>query len=232
MSRIFNYFTRLANKEIVLEKIDKAVRFRFIQDISVDIYKDTYIITLYTPRMGFNIGIQGNVLNTIRDILVNTLHSENIQLNILSVDSLRSNVNKVSAKLITERIGQMILNKLNYKKICGKILNELTDVGVLGAKIELRGPLKKIRREEFKQSIGNYKLILDNTHNCEVCHQAFILPGGSIGVTVTIVHRQEELPDNIHFSKDFHTQLKSLGSRGTTESTKLNEIEASEPTVE
>ena len=188
-------YKKSIDRAIYREKILKVFKNSEVEDVDLDFVGNKYVVDLYTSKIGIIIGTQGSVISKFKEVLSKILKGD-VEINVLPIEASKSLFQKeLFGSSLLRRLCMMILDKINHKRACSRIIELIKKSNILGAKIELRGPLKKIRREEYIQSIGSYKILSDNQPNFEISHRALKLPGGIIGVTITIVHKQDSLPD-------------------------------------
>ncbi len=157
-------------------------------------------ITVFTTRPGIVVGKGGENIARITAYLKKKFKLENPQIEIEEVDSPLLDVNYVADRIAysLERFGSKRFKSIGYK-----VLQDIMNAGAVGAEIVLSGKIPSARARSWRFSAGYLKKCGDIAVS-KVPHATIgvNLKAGTIGVKVSIMTPDIELPDKLLLKAD------------------------------
>ncbi len=157
-------------------------------------------IVVYTTRPGLVVGKRGENIKKLTAYLKNKYKLENPQIEIGEIQNPLLDVQYVSDRIAysLERFGTKRFKSIGYKA-----LQDILDAGALGAEIVLSGKLPSARAKRWRFSAGYMKKSGYISQYLIKKSVSFVgLKPGTVGIKVSIMTPDIELPDRIFYKKD------------------------------
>ncbi len=154
-------------------------------------------IIVYTSKPGLIVGSKGKGIKDLTDVLKNKFGLENPQIEVSEIDRPFLNPKSVAKEIVSsfERFGPRRFKFTGYK-----MLDMIMTAGAQGAEIVITGRgIPSTRSKSWRFSAGHLKKSGDVSENLVSRGYAIAhLKSGAIGVKVTILTPDVELPDTIN----------------------------------
>lgn len=157
-------------------------------------------IIVYASRPGLVVGRQGQNIRNLTEELKEKFGLENPQIEVGEVGNIHLDVNIVAEMiaLSLERFGSQ-----RFKAVMHKTLMNIMNAGALGVEIHISGKLPSARARSWRVYAGYLKKCGDISVSGVKKAQAIAqLKSGIIGIKVSIMPPDIELPDKVEFIKD------------------------------
>lgn len=183
---------QLRIKEAIGENFNKGAE---IGDITLEKTPLGERIIISTTRPGIIIGRGGSTIKGLTNKLKNKFKLENPQIETSEIPNAYTSAAIVATKIASEleRFGPSRFKGIGYREL-GRIMSS----GALGAELVIDGPIPGARSRKWRFYDGYMKkcgFISDNL--LDKAHSDAVLKKGTVGVSVTIMHKDTPLPDKI-----------------------------------
>lgn len=152
-------------------------------------------VVIYTVRPGLVVGKKGENIDRLTSVLKTRFKMENPQIEIGEIQNPNLDANLVADKIasIFERFGSKRFKSIGYRT-----LQDMMDAGALGAEIVVSGKVPSARATSWRFKAGYLKksgeIALSKVKKA-IAHAN--LKSGTIGIKVSIMTPDIELPDRI-----------------------------------
>lgn len=152
-------------------------------------------IVVYTTRPGLVVGKKGEIIKELTIHLKKKFKLENPEIEIGEVKTPLLDVRYVADKIAfnLERYGSKRFKSVGYK-----VLQDIMDAGAIGAEVVIAGKLPSARARTWRFSAGYLKksgdISMSKVHRCTT---AVDLKSGTIGIKVSIMTPDIQLPDKM-----------------------------------
>lgn len=163
-------------------------------------------VVIYTTRPGLVVGKKGETIQKLTLILKKKFKMENPQIEIGEVVNPYLDVNYVCDKIVStlERFGSKGFKSAGYKT-----LQIMIDAGAMGAEIVISGKVPSARARSWRFSAGYLKKSGDTAiTKVNRAEGSANLKSGVVGVKVSLMLPETELPDRIKIKKVDNEQIK------------------------
>jgi small subunit ribosomal protein S3 len=146
-------------------------------------------IVLYTTTPGLIIGVGGENIKRVVDILKDTYKIENPQIDIKKIDNP-----DLDPQIVAQNIASSIESGVNYKRLGNYYVSKIMEAGATGCEIIMSGKLsgERARRERFIE--GYIKKCGEPSERDVMKGFAFANPKlGNIGVTIKIMLKHKDV---------------------------------------
>jgi len=190
-------------------------------------------IIVYTSKPGLIVGSKGKGIKDLTDALKNKFGLENPQIEVSEIDRPFLNPKSVAKEIVSsfERFGPRRFKFTGYK-----MLDMIMTAGAQGAEIVITGRgIPSTRSKSWRFSAGHLKKSGDVSENLVSRGYAIAhLKSGAIGVKVTILTPDVELPDtiNIREIQVEETKAEEVKEEGSKETVKEKPAEKEVPKAE
>ncbi len=163
-------------------------------------------VIVYTTRPGLVVGKRGDNIKKLTAVLKKKFKMENPQIEIGDVENPSMDVNYIADRIAfnLERFGSKRFKSIGYR-----VLQDVMDAGALGAEVVLSGKIPSARARSWRFSAGYLKksgeIALYKIKKAKV---GVNLKAGTIGVKVSIMTPDIELPDKMLALKNQEIKLK------------------------
>jgi len=183
---------QLKIKEAIGENFNKGAE---IGEITLEKTPLGERIIISTTRPGIIIGRGGSTIKGLTNKLKNKFKLENPQIETSEIPNAYTSAAIVATKIASEleRFGPSRFKGIGYREL-GRIMSS----GALGAELVIDGPIPGARSRKWRFYDGYMKkcgFISDNL--LDKAHADAVLKKGTVGVSVTIMHKDTPLPDKI-----------------------------------
>lgn len=165
-------------------------------------------ITIFTTRPGIVVGKSGENIKKITAYLKKRFKLENPQIEIGDVQNPLMDVQYVADRVAynLERFGAKRFKSIGYK-----MLQDIMNSGAVGAELVLSGRIPSARARSWRFSAGYLKKCGDIAVS-KVKHSTLSvnLSIGTVGVKVSIMTPDIELPDKLLFAADKEVKIEEL----------------------
>ena len=165
-------------------------------------------ITVYTTRPGLVVGKSGENVKKMTAYLKKRFRMENPQIEIGEVQNPLLDVQYVADRIAysMERYGSKRFKSIGYK-----MLQDIINAGAVGAEIVLSGKLPSARARSWRFSAGYLKKSGDIAVS-QVKHSKVDvhLPMGTVGIKVSIMTPDIQLPDKLLLAVDKEVKVESI----------------------
>jgi small subunit ribosomal protein S3 len=152
-------------------------------------------ITIYTTRPGLVVGRKGENIKKLTIVLKNKFKLENPQIEIGDVENPFLDAQSVAEKIAysLERYGSTTFKSTGYRT-----LQSIMDSGAMGAEIVMNGKIPSSRSKTWR-FIDGYLKKCGHISDTEIIKGESVahLKAGSVGISVSIMPPDLELPDKI-----------------------------------
>src|SRR3989338_8383656 len=189
-------------------------------------------ITIYTSRPGLIVGRKGGNIKKITETLKTKFGMENPQLEVAEVENPNLDAASVSRSLISalQRFGAK-----RFKALAYRALENTMNAGAKGIEVVIGGRgVPGERAKTWRFTAGYLKKSGDISENfMDRSYEACNLRSGTIGVKVSILRQDVELPDDIKYVEDKKPEVKVESNEIKTESkeVKVEKTENKKPEV-
>lgn len=169
-------------------------------------------IIIYTSRPGLVVGRRGSNIQDLTKLLKKNFNLENPQIEVAEIDNPSLNALSVAKRIVSsfEKFGPKRFKSIGYK-----VLEDILNAGALGAEIVISGRgVPSTRAKSWRFKAGYLKKSGDISMNKvnKACAVA-LLRSGAIGVKVSILKPDVQLPDKVTFKEiDTSIQVEELKS--------------------
>ncbi len=125
----------LVEDQKVRNFIHKKYQFAGISRVEIERTRDQVVVHLHTSRPGIIIGRKGQEVDRLKAELEN-LTGRHIDLKIVEVNQPSKN-----AVLVAQDIAQQLIKRGSFRRTIKRALDQVTEAGALGIKIQLSGRL-------------------------------------------------------------------------------------------
>lgn len=155
-------------------------------------------ITIYTSRPGFIVGKRGETIKKMTEVLKHGFHMDNPQVEVAEFDNPDQEAKSVADYIAgsLERFGSNRFKSVGYKA-----LQRIMDAGALGAEIKISGrgvPGSRAKHWRFWAGLLKKSGDISDSKVRKAITSAN-LKSGTIGIKVSIMPSDVELPDKITF---------------------------------
>ncbi|HLC58555.1 MAG TPA: 30S ribosomal protein S3 [Candidatus Nanoarchaeia archaeon] len=158
-------------------------------------------ISVYTSRPGLIVGRKGANIKKLTDILKTKFSMENPQLEVVEIPNAASDAASISRSLMMgfERFGPK-----RFKAMAYKALEDALRSGARGIEIVIGGRgVPGERAKSWRFSAGYLKKSGDISENfMDRSYKSCNLRSGTIGIKVSVLHPDVQLPDEIIYKSD------------------------------
>ncbi|HII15289.1 MAG TPA: 30S ribosomal protein S3 [Nanoarchaeota archaeon] len=155
-------------------------------------------ITIYTSKPGFIVGKRGETIKKMTEVLKHSFHMDNPQVEVAEFDNPDQEAKSVADYIAgsLERFGSNRFKSVGYKA-----LQRIMDAGALGAEIKISGRgVPSSRAKSWRFYAGLLKKAGDiSDSKVRKAITSANLKSGTIGIKVSIMPSDVELPDKITF---------------------------------
>jgi len=152
-------------------------------------------VIIYTSRPGLMVGRKGENIKKLTEVLKTRFKMENPQIEIADVDNPSLNPQAVAERVVyvLERFGPKRFKATGYKA-----LQQMMDGGATGAEIVISGKIPSSRSRTWRFYAGYLKKSGDISESfVKKCKTTAHLKSGAVGIKVSILTPDVELPDKI-----------------------------------
>ncbi len=163
-------------------------------------------VVIYTTRPGLVVGKKGETIQKLTLVLKKKFKMENPQIEIGEVVNPYLDVNYVCDRIVStlERFGSK-----GFKSVGYKTLQIMMDAGAMGAEIVVSGKVPSARARSWRFSAGYLKKSGDTAiTKVNKAEGSANLKSGVVGVKVSLMLPETELPDRIKIKKVDIEQIK------------------------
>ncbi|MBS3134355.1 30S ribosomal protein S3 [Candidatus Woesearchaeota archaeon] len=183
-------------------------------------------ILVYTSKPGLVVGRGGSNISKLTHGLKTRFDLENPQIEVIEIENPNLDPKTIADKIVAnfERYGPKRFKSVGYRS-----LQDIMDAGATGAEIVISGRgVPGSRAKSWRFSAGHLKKSGDISENymiraISVAH----LKSGSVGIKVSILTPDVELPDNIRM-KELPAEDKKINLEKTKKEDKENKEDAEE----
>ncbi len=164
-------------------------------------------VIIYTTRPGLVVGKKGDNIKKLTAFLKKKFKMENPQIEIGDVENPTMDVNYIADRIAfnLERFGSKRFKSIGYK-----VLQDVIDAGALGAEVVLSGKIPSARARSWRFSAGYLKKSGEiHLYKVKKAIVGVNLKSGTIGIKVSIMTPDIELPDRMLALKTQETKLTS-----------------------
>jgi small subunit ribosomal protein S3 len=157
-------------------------------------------IIIFASRPGLIVGRKGENIKKLTSTLKRKFDFENPQIEISEVEDPN-----IDAQIVAERIASTLerFGLQKFKGIGHKTLNDVMNTGALGIEIVISGKIPSSRAKSWRFYQGYLKKSGDIAlSDVKTAHATALLKTGSVGVKVSIMPKDIQLPDNIKVSEE------------------------------
>ena len=157
-------------------------------------------VIIYTTRPGLVVGKKGDNIKKLTAFLKKKFKMENPQIEIGDVENPSMDVHYIADRIAfnLERFGSKRFKSIGYK-----VLQGIMDAGALGAEVVLSGKIPSARARTWRFSAGYLKKSGEIAlYKIKKAKLGVNLKAGTIGVKVSIMTPDIELPDRMLALKD------------------------------
>lgn len=199
----------MIEKQIVAQKMKEHLIYRFLNrklagagQGGIEIKKTPMgeKIIIHTSRPGMVVGKKGANMAELTKILKERFSMENPQLEVVEIENPNLNPHAVAERIISifERFGPKRFKSAGYKA-----LQDILDAGAVGAEVVISGRgVPSTRAKSWRFKAGHLKKSGDISAN-HMSRDISVaeLNSGSVGIKVSILLPDVQLPDDIQFVK-------------------------------
>ncbi len=164
-------------------------------------------IIIYTSKPGLVVGSRGSNIQNLTKLLKEKFNMENPQIEVSEIENPSLNAQSIAKRIVLlfERFGPKRFKSIGYR-----ILEEIIKAGALGAEIVISGRgVPSTRAKTWRFSAGYLKKSGDIAQNKVLkAYSVANLRSGSIGIKVSILHPDTQLPDKVEIKKISLEELK------------------------
>lgn len=175
-------------------------------------------IIIYASRPGLIIGRKGENINKLTQTLKTKFKLENPQIEINEVDNIN-----LDAQIVAEKIASTLerFGASKFKGIGHKTMFDVIGAGALGIEIIVSGKIPGSRAKSWRFYQGYLKKCGDVAiMGVRKAQCAAQLKTGTVGIKVSIMPPDIELPDNIILLDEIITEVEEKDVEGKAEETK------------
>lgn len=157
-------------------------------------------IIIFASRPGLVVGRKGENIKKLTNTLKRQFEFENPQIEISEVDNPN-----LDAQIIAERIASTLerFGLQKFKGIGHKTLQDVMNAGALGVEIVISGKIPSQRAKSWRFYRGYLKKSGDIAlSGVRIAHAAALIKTGSVGIKVSIMPKDIQLPDNIKVKEE------------------------------
>jgi len=152
-------------------------------------------VIIHTSRPGLMVGRKGENIKKLTEVLKTKFKMENPQIEIADVENPALNPQAVAERIVyvLERFGARRFKSTGYRA-----LQDMMDGGAVGAEIVISGKIPSSRARRWRFYAGYLKKSGDIAENyVKKCKTSANLKSGMVGIKVSILTPDVELPDKI-----------------------------------
>lgn len=157
-------------------------------------------VIVYSSKPGLIVGRKGVVIKELTEVLKSKFGLENPQIEVAEIENPNLNPRTVSKHIVHtfERFGPKRFKSLGYK-----VLQDIMNAGAIGAEIVISGRgVPSSRSKSWRFPAGYLKKSGDISENfVKRAHAVAHLKSGAVGVKVSILTPDIQLPDKISITK-------------------------------
>ena len=166
-------------------------------------------VIIYTSKPGLVVGRKGENINNLTKVLKKKFKMENPQIEIGEIPNPF-----MDAQLVADRIASTLerFGSKRFKSVGYKVLQQILDAGALGAEIVIGGKVPSTRAKSWRFKAGYIKKSGNIAENLvKKAMTTAELKSGTIGIKVSIMTPDIELPDRIEIRKSqvVQTEVKT-----------------------
>lgn len=164
-------------------------------------------VVIYASRPGLIVGRKGQNIKQLTKTLKKKFELENPQIEISEVDNPNLDANIVAEKIVDalEKFGSE-----KFKSIGHKIMADVMNSGALGMEIVISGKVPSARAKSWRFYSGYLKKCGDIALSVRKSEKQAHLKTGVIGVKISIMPRDIQLPDDIELIKEKETKAEEV----------------------
>ena len=162
-------------------------------------------IIISTHKPGLVIGMKGETINKLTDILKKkfSLKNPRIEIEEILVPEFDAQIMADEIALSLERFGP-----LRFKVVSYRTLQKIIKAGALGVEIRLNGKLPGARAKKWRFAQGYLKKTGDSSKVVDRAKAKAETKPGTVGVKVSILSPHAVLKDRIEITDEFIAKLK------------------------
>lgn len=165
-------------------------------------------VVIFTTRPGLVVGKKGDNIKKLTLVLKKKFKMENPQIEIGDVENPTLDVNYMADRIAfnLERFGSKRFKSIGYK-----VLQDVMDAGALGAEVVLSGKIPSARARSWRFSAGYLKKSGEIAlYKIKKAIIGVNLKSGTIGIKVSIMTPDIELPDKMLAMKQLTPEQKKI----------------------
>lgn len=156
-------------------------------------------VIIYASRPGLVVGRKGENIKKLTSSLKKRFNLENPQIEIAEVENPN-----LDAQIVAERIASTLerFGVQRFKGVGHKTLADVMAAGALGVEIIVSGKVPSQRAKTWRFYSGYLKKCGNiSVEGVRVAHAVAVLKSGAVGIKVSIMPPDIELPDDIEVKK-------------------------------
>ncbi len=155
-------------------------------------------VIMLTSKPGLIIGRGGEKIEKLTDVLKKKFGFENPHIEIQEIQNVY-----LDSQAVADEIAINLENggPVKFKIIAYKLLQQIVNAGALGVEIKLSGKLPSARAKTWRFKKGYLKKVGDSAKIVDVASAVAQTKPGTVGITVSILHPEAKIHDQINLNK-------------------------------